>query len=102
MFVDNMNRRDTGWAVGSCVSGDEVCISYSHAFCYEALEQMASTLNTEFEFNGKTVSLRKVEYNTTLYAHTDVATASSRMWGVLTMGKRRRLKFSTFRAVQTI
>lgn len=63
MFVDNMNRRDTGWAIGSCVSGDEVCISYSHAFCYEALEQMASTLNTEFEFNGKTVSLRKVEYN---------------------------------------
>lgn len=63
IFVDNMNRRDTGWAVGSCVSGDEVCISYSHAFCYEALEQMASTLNTEFEFNGKTVSLRKVEYN---------------------------------------
>lgn len=63
MFVDNMNRRDTGWSVGSCVSGDEVCISYSHAFCYEALEQMASTLNTEFEFNGKTVSLRKVEYN---------------------------------------
>lgn len=63
MFVDNMNRRDTGWSVGSCVSGDEVCISYSHAFCYEALEQMASTLNTEFEFNGKTVSLRKIEYN---------------------------------------
>lgn len=63
MFVDNMNRRDTGWTVGSCVSGDEVCISYSHSFCYEALEQMASTLNTEFEFNGKTVSLRKVEYN---------------------------------------
>lgn len=63
MFIDNMNRRDTGWKIGSCVSGDEVCISYSHAFCYEALEQMASTLNTEFEFNGKTVSLRKVEYN---------------------------------------
>lgn len=63
MFVDNMNRHDTGWAVGSCVSGDEVYISYSHAFCYEALEQMASTLNTEFEFNGKTISLRKVEYN---------------------------------------
>ncbi len=63
MFVDNMNRRDTGWAVGSCVSGDETCISYSHAYCYEALSQMASTLNTEFEFNGKTVSLRKVEYN---------------------------------------
>lgn len=63
MFVDNMNRRDTGWKVGSCVQGEEVCISYNHAFCYEALSQMASTLNTEFEFNGKTVSLGKVEYN---------------------------------------
>ena len=63
MFIDNMNRRDTGWKIGSCVNGDEVCISYSHAFCYEALEQMASAMNTEFEFNCKTVSLRKVEYN---------------------------------------
>ena len=63
MFIDNMNRRDTGWKIGSCVSGDEVCISYSHAYCYEALSQMASELDTEFEFNGKTVSLRKVEYN---------------------------------------
>ena len=63
MFIDNMNRRDTGWKVGACVQGDEVCISYNHLFCYEALSQMASELNTEFEFNGKTVSLHKVEYN---------------------------------------
>ena len=63
MFVDNMNRRDTGWKVGECVDGDEVCISYNHAYCYDALSQMASTLNTEFEFAGKTVHLHKVEYN---------------------------------------
>lgn len=63
MFVDNMNRRDTGWKVGECVDGDEVCISYNHAYCYDALSQMASTLNTEFEFVGKTVHLHKVEYN---------------------------------------
>lgn len=63
MFVDNMNRRDTGWKVGECVDGDEVCISYNHAYCYEALSQMASTFNTEFEFEGKTVHLHKVEYN---------------------------------------
>lgn len=63
MFIDNMNRRDTGWKVGACVQGDEVCISYNHLLCYEALSQMASELSTEFEFNGKTVSLHKVEYN---------------------------------------
>ena len=63
MFVDNMNRRDTGWEVGQCVEGDEVCISYDHVYCYEALSQMASKLGTEFEFVGKTVHLHKVEYN---------------------------------------
>lgn len=62
MFVDNMNRRDSGWAVGECVQGAEVLISYDHAYCYDALAQMASELKTEFEFDGKTVSLRKVEY----------------------------------------
>lgn len=63
MFVDNMNRRDTGWEVGQCVEGDEVCISYDHVYCYDALSQMASKLGTEFEFVGKTVHLHKVEYN---------------------------------------
>ena len=63
MFVDNMNRRDTGWQVGECIEGNEVCISYNHAYCYDALSQMASEVHTEFEFVGKTVHLRKVEYN---------------------------------------
>ncbi len=63
MFVDNMNRRDTGWKVGECVDGNEVCISYNHAYCYDALSQMASEVHTEFEFVGKTVHLHKVEYN---------------------------------------
>lgn len=63
MFVDNMNRRDSGWSVGSCVDGDEVLINYNHVYCDEALALIASELKTEFEYNGKTVSLRKVEYN---------------------------------------
>lgn len=63
MFVDNMNRRDTGWSVGECIEGTETLISYDHVKCYEALNLMAQEFNTEFEFNGKKVSLRKVEYN---------------------------------------
>lgn len=63
MFVDNMNRRDSGWSVGQCVGGSEVLITYDRVKCYEALGLMAQQLNTEYEFNGKQVSLRKVEYN---------------------------------------
>ncbi len=63
MFVDNMNRRDTGWTVGDCIDGVEHLISYDHAYCYEALSSMASEFDTEFEIVGKRVSLRKVEYN---------------------------------------
>lgn len=63
MFVDNMNRRDSGWSVGDCVDGTEVLITYDHVKCLEALGMMASQLNTEYEISGKRVSLRKVEYN---------------------------------------
>lgn len=63
MFVDNMNNRDSGWSIGKCIEGTEIVICYDHAYCYDALSQMASESNTEFEFIGKTVSLCKVEYN---------------------------------------
>lgn len=63
MFVDNMNSRDTGWTVGDCVEGVETLISYDHAYCSDALAQMANEFKTEYEFNGKRVSLRKLEYN---------------------------------------
>ena len=63
MFVDNMNRRDTGWTVGECIDGVEKLISYDKLHCLEALQQMATTFDTEYEIVGKTVSLHKVEYN---------------------------------------
>lgn len=63
MFVDNMNRRDKGWTVGDCIDGVEQCINYDHAFCLDALKQQASEFKTEYEFKGKRVSLKKVEYN---------------------------------------
>lgn len=63
MFVDNMNRRGTGWEVGECIDGTETLINYNHVYCWDALGMMATEFNTEFEFVGKTVHLRKVEYN---------------------------------------
>jgi hypothetical protein len=63
MFVDNMNRRDAGWEVGDYVDGKEVLISYDHDYCIDALEKMASELSTEYYFDGKVVSLGKLERN---------------------------------------
>ena len=63
MFVENMNRRDKGWTVGECIDGVETLIAYDHDFCIDALTRMASTFKTEYEFTGKRVSLRKIEYN---------------------------------------
>ena len=58
-----MNRRDKGWMVGECIDGVETLIAYDHDFCIDALTRMASTFKTEYEFTGKRVSLRKIEYN---------------------------------------
>lgn len=63
MFVDNMNRRDSGWTIGSCITGVEHLVNYDNNYCLEALQAMAEEFGTEFEISGKTVSLHKVEYN---------------------------------------
>lgn len=63
MFVDNMNRRDSGWTVGDCIGGVEHLISYDHDYCWDALTKMATEFDTEFEIVGKRVSLHRVEYN---------------------------------------
>ena len=63
MFVDNMNQRDSGWTIGRCIDAPEKTISYNHAYCIDALSQMADEWETEYEFVGKQVSLWKVEFN---------------------------------------
>lgn len=63
MLVDNMNLRESGWQAGDCIDAVEKLISYNHAFCIDALGQMADEFNTEYEIVGKTIHLRKLEYN---------------------------------------
>ncbi len=62
MFIDNMNRRDSGWSLGECIDDTEKLISYDHDSCLDALARMAETFETEYEIDGKRVSLHKVEY----------------------------------------
>ena len=63
MLVDNMNRRDSGWTAGDCIDDTEKLISYDHDTCLAALAKMAEAFGTEYEIDGKRVSLHKVEYN---------------------------------------
>lgn len=63
LIVDNMNLRDSGWSVGSCIDAAEILIAYNHVYCYDGLQSLADTTKTEWEINGKSVSLRRIEYN---------------------------------------
>ncbi|NDV81321.1 hypothetical protein [Bacteroides sp. 51] len=63
MLVENLNQRESGWSVGDCIEANEKVISYNHAYCIDALSQMADEFDTEWEIDRKRISLRKVEYN---------------------------------------
>jgi predicted small secreted protein len=62
-LVDNLNRNDIGWTVGLYIDAAPKTIQFNETNCSEALRLMAEAFNTEWEVNGKTISLRKVEYN---------------------------------------
>ncbi|MFC2487882.1 MAG: carbohydrate binding domain-containing protein [Alloprevotella sp.] len=62
LLVDNLNRREMGWSVGTCTDDVEHLVSYDHASCWEALGRIAEEFKTEFEIVGRTINLGKVEH----------------------------------------
>jgi hypothetical protein len=62
LLVDNLNRREMGWSVGTCTDDVEHLVSYDHASCWEALGRIAEEFKTEFEIVGHTINLGKVEH----------------------------------------
>lgn len=65
LLIDNLNERETGWAVGEYIDAPEKVISYNHTSLDAALQQIAEAFDTEWEIQGQTIHLRKVEYNKT-------------------------------------
>ncbi|MCE5320097.1 MAG: carbohydrate binding domain-containing protein [Bacteroidales bacterium] len=63
LIVDILNTMDGGWSIGTCIDGVEKEIAYSHTFLSDALRLQADTFETEYEIVGKSISLKKVEYN---------------------------------------
>ena len=61
-LVENLNREDSGWTVGAYIEAQPKDIAFNETTCSEALRLMAEAFKTEWEVNGKEISLRKVEY----------------------------------------
>lgn len=63
LIVHNLNEREAGWAVGACIDGAEKTIEYSTTNALDALQKLAEAYGTEWECEGRTLSLRKSEYH---------------------------------------
>jgi hypothetical protein len=64
-IVKNLNKRDGAgvWKVGTCIDASAKTVEFNHAYCDAALEDVASTFETEYEIsNDFAISLHKVEY----------------------------------------
>lgn len=68
MLVDNLNERDGGWTVGTCIDDTEKTLAVNHNYCGEVLNSIVELFKTEYEITGKQISLLKLEYNKTLAA----------------------------------
>lgn len=63
LIVHNLNEREAGWAVGACLDGSEKTIEYGTTNALDALQKLAEAYGTEWECEGRTLSLRKAEYH---------------------------------------
>jgi len=70
LLVDNLNlylpdntNEKYKWKVGDFVKATEKALSFNHEYCYDVLNRLAGEFNTEWEVEGRTIHLRKVEKN---------------------------------------
>lgn len=64
LIIDNLNERDaTPWTGQCAITDTERLISYNHTTLREALDQLAQTFSTEWEINGREITLGPVSHN---------------------------------------
>jgi len=63
LAADNMNMKDEeeGWTVGDCITADEVNLDFDDMTIWDALNMVAERFSTEWEVEGKTIHIRKVQ-----------------------------------------
>lgn len=79
MLIDNLAPRDAMWSIGDCIDAAEKLINYDYLSCYDALDLIAATFETEWEVVGGVISLHKVEY----HRHEPLALAYGKDKGLL-------------------
>lgn len=79
MLIANLAPRDAMWQMGDCIDAPEKVISYDYLTCYDALDLIAATFETEWEIVGGVISLHKVEY----YRNEPLALAYGKDMGLL-------------------
>lgn len=64
-IVDNLNSRAGSllWSVGTCLESTEKTVEFNHTTIQEAISQVASAFETEWEISNHVLSFKKVEYN---------------------------------------
>lgn len=64
LIVWNLNQiGEGGYQVGQCIEAEKKTVSYNHTKCLEGVRNIAEAFETEWEFDNKTLHIRKVEYN---------------------------------------
>ena len=65
LIIANLNEREGSsvWSAGACVTDTEKSVSFNHTKLSDALTMIANAFDTEWEVVGHTISLNKVEYN---------------------------------------
>jgi hypothetical protein len=63
LIVENMNRVDSGWSVGSVIESEAINMSFLDKQCTDVLSDIASELNTEYWITGKTIHIGKRHYD---------------------------------------
>ncbi|MDR2765437.1 MAG: hypothetical protein LBB90_10470, partial [Tannerella sp.] len=65
IIVENMNRNDSGWSVGSVIESESVNMSFRDKTCAEVLNELVSEnfLDTEYWIVGKTICIGRRQYS---------------------------------------
>ena len=62
LIVQNLNRNDSGWSVGSCIQSEQRTFNFKDMKCSEVLDRVASEFETEYWVKNKTVFVGERKY----------------------------------------
>lgn len=62
VIVDTLNLSSGGWTVGDCIDASEKTIAFNHENCFAVLQRVAQEFDSEWNIEGKQISLGKVTH----------------------------------------